>query len=100
MLLARSHGREALECRWWRTICEALADHGRTLLCAKGRGIDLHVIDTRHMNSLLPQAHRLGHGAVIAAAATPGRAPSVHDHREGAPHADEQHREARQLACR
>ncbi len=48
------------------------------------------------MDSLLPQDHGRRHGVGGGVAATPGSAPPLHDHVDGAPHADKQHGEPTQ----
>jgi hypothetical protein len=66
------------------------------LLWAEYRGIDLQIIDSWHMDSLLPQAYRLWHRAIVGEADRPSCAPPLHDHFQWATHAHHQYWQALQ----
>jgi hypothetical protein len=91
LLLSCGYGCKVKDCRWRGTTFEALADHISTLQGAKDRSINLQIIDSWHMDSLVPQPHRLWHQAVIGGVDIPGCAPPLHDHLQRATHAHQQH---------
>jgi hypothetical protein len=70
-----------------------LADYVSTLLWAENRSINLQIIDSWHMDSLLPQAHWQWDQAIIGSSDRPGHAPPLHDHLQRTTHAHHQHRQ-------